>query len=101
MSRVLHSARVLGDVCEKFRRYSVEGTRINKQKVAQHVGESVMLVTALSPTIGYDRASKIAHYAMDHGLTPKGAALKNGLDEKKYDQIVNPHEMVGHGVGGA
>ena len=60
-----------------------------------------MLVTALSPTIGYDKASKIAHQAMDTGSTLKEAALKNGVDEAEYDKLVNPREMAGRGVGGA
>ena len=81
--------------------YSVEGTEINQKKVEHYVGESVMLVTVLSPVIGYDKASKTAHYAMDNGVTLKEAALKNGVDEKEYDQVVNPRKMAGHGVGGA
>ena len=101
INNFLHSARILGDGCQKFRMYSVEGTRINKERVQKYVGESVMLVTALSPVIGYDKASKIAHQAMDTGSTLKEAALKNGVDEKEYDKIVNPREMAGHGVGGA
>ena len=60
-----------------------------------------MLVTALSPVIGYDQASKIAHQAMDTGGTLKEAALKNGVKEAEYDKIVNPREMAGHSVGGA
>ncbi len=101
INNFLHSARILGDGCQKFREYSVEGTKINKEKVEKYVGESVMLVTALSPVIGYDKASKIAHQAMDTGSTLKEAALKNGVDEKEYDKVVNPREMAGHGVGGA
>lgn len=54
-----------------------------------------MLVTALSPVIGYDKASKIAHYAMDKDLTLKAAALELGfVDEKQFDEIVNPAKMV-------
>ena len=101
INNFLHSARILGDGCKKFREYSVEGTQINKEKVGKYVGESVMLVTALSPVIGYDKASKIAHQAMDTGSTLKEAALKNGVNEKEYDKVVNPREMAGHGVGGA
>ena len=51
----LHSARILGDACEKLRRFSVEGTRLNRQRVDEMVGRSLMLVTALSPVIGYDK----------------------------------------------
>ncbi len=101
INNFLHSTRILGDGCKKFREYSVEGTKINQEKIEEYVAESVMLVTALSPVIGYDQASKIAHQAMDTGGTLKEAALKNGVDEAEYDKIVNPSEMAGHGVGGA
>jgi fumarate hydratase, class II len=61
-----------------------------------------MLVTALSPMIGYDKASAIAHKANDEGLTLKEAALLSGeIDEKRFDEIVDPRKMVGHGVGGS
>ena len=101
INNFLHSARILGDGCQKFREYSVEGTKINKKKVEQYVGQSIMLVTALSPVVGYDKASKIAHQALDSGSTLKEAALKNGVDEAEYDKVVNPRDMAGHGVGGA
>ena len=61
-----------------------------------------MLVTALSPVIGYDKASTIAHKANDEGLTLKEAALKTGyVDEKRFDEIVDPTKMVGHGLAGS
>jgi fumarate hydratase, class II len=98
----LHSARVLGDACEKLRRFSVEGTRLNRQHIDEMLGRSLMLVTALSPVIGYDKASAIAHKANDEGLTLKEAALKSGyVDERRFDEIVDPRKMVGHGVVGA
>jgi fumarate hydratase class II len=66
------------------------------------VGRSLMLVTALSPVIGYDKASAIAHKANDENLTLKEAALALGdIDEKRFDEIVDPEKMVGHGVGGS
>ena len=58
INNFLHSARILGDGCEKFRIFSVEGTKLNEKRIAQYVAESVMLVTALSPVIGYDKASR-------------------------------------------
>ena len=71
-------------------------------RIEAMVGQSLMLVTALSPVIGYDKASKIAHMANDEGITLKAAALKCGfVDEKRFDEIVNPANMVGHGVAGA
>ena len=102
INNFLHSARVLGDACDKFRRFSVDGTRLNRQRIDEMLGRSLMLVTALSPVIGYDKASAIAHKANDEGLTLKEAALKSGyIDARRFDEIVNPREMVGHGVGGS
>jgi fumarate hydratase class II len=95
INNFLHSARILADGCEKFRLYSVEGTQVNEKKVAEYVQNSVMLVTALSPTIGYDKASQIAHYAMDNDLTLKQAALKLAfVTEANFDRIVDPSTMV-------
>jgi fumarate hydratase, class II len=102
INNFLHSARVLGDACEKFRHFSVEGTQLNRQRIDDMVDRSLMLVTALSPVIGYDKASAIAHKANDEGLTLKEAALKSGyFDEKRFDEIVDPRKMVGHGVAGS
>jgi len=102
INNFLHSARVLGDACEKFRCFSVEGTRLNRQRIDEMLGRSLMLVTALSPVIGYDKASAIAHKANDEGLTLKEAALKSGyIDARRFDEIVDPRKMVGHGVSGS
>ena len=102
INNFLHSARVLGDACEKLRHFSVEGVRLNRQRIDEMLGRSLMLVTALSPTIGYDKASAIAHKANDEGLTLKEAALRSGdIDEKRFDEIVDPRKMVGHGGLGA
>jgi len=65
-------------------------------KIKQYIDDSLMLVTALSPVIGYEKASKIAHYALDNDLTLKAAALKLGLvTEAEFDRIVDPKKMVG------
>jgi fumarate hydratase class II len=102
INNVLHSARILADGCEKFRLYSVEGTKLNERRVKQYVEESVMLVTALSPVIGYDKASKIAHDAMDHDLTLEEAAIKSGaVSEQQFNEVVDPLKMVGNGLAGA
>jgi fumarate hydratase class II len=102
INNFLHSARILGDACEKLRHFSVEGTRLNRQRIDEMLGRSLMLVTALSPIIGYDKASAIAHKANDEGLTLKEAALQSGdIDERRFDEIVDPKKMVGHGVGGS
>ncbi len=102
INNFLHSARILADGSEKFRLYSVEGTKLNEKRIAKYVEESVMLVTALSPVIGYDKASKIAHMAMDDDLTLKQAAVKSGdISEKQFDEVVDARKMVGDGVAGA
>lgn len=95
INNFLHSARILADGCEKFRLFSVEGTAINEKRIAELLQNSLMLVTALSPVIGYDKASKIAHQALDKGTTLKVAALASGwIDEKTFDQVVDPKKMV-------
>jgi fumarate hydratase, class II len=95
IDNVLHSARILADGCDKFRRYSVEGTQINEKQVKSYLDQSLMLVTALSPVIGYDKASIIAHKALDEGTTLKAAALATGfVDEAEFDRIVDPRTMI-------
>ena len=102
INNFLHSARILADGCEKFRLFSVEGTKLNENRINQYVQDSVMLVTALSPVIGYDKASQIAHKAMDEDLTLKQAAMQSGfVTEEQFDQVVDLHKMVGRGVAGA
>jgi fumarate hydratase, class II len=98
----LHSARLLGDACQNFRRFSVEDTQLNRARIDEMLDRSLMLVTALSPVIGYDKASAIAHKAHAEGLTLREAALASGfIDAKRFDEIVDPKKMTGHGVGGA
>jgi fumarate hydratase class II len=78
-----------------FRKFLVEGTKPNLKKINEYVDRSLMLVTALSPVIGYDKASKIAHHAMDNDLTLKEAALQLGfVTEAEFDRIVDPKKMV-------
>jgi fumarate hydratase, class II len=102
INNFIHSARILGDACDKFRRFSVEGTRLNRKRIDEAVGRSLMLVTALSPVIGYDKASAIAHKANDDDLTLREAALQSGyIDAKRFDEIVDPKKMTGHGLAGA
>jgi fumarate hydratase, class II len=102
INNFLHSARVLGDACEKLRRFSVEGTRLNRKHIDEMLDRSLMLVTALSPVIGYDKASAIAHLANDKGLTLKEAALETKfIDAIRFDEIVDPKKMTGHGLVGA
>ena len=102
INNFLHSARILGDGMEKFRTFSVEGTQLNEKKIAQYVADSVMLVTALSPVIGYENSAHIAEAALAEDKTLKEAALASGkVSEQQYDEVVNPQNMVGTGVAGA
>ena len=92
---ITHSITILTDGCTNFRKFLVEGTRPNLKKIQEYVDRSLMLVTALAPVIGYDKASKIAHYAMDNDLTLKAAALKLGfVTEEEFDRVVDPAKMV-------
>lgn len=92
---ITHSITLITDGCTNFRKFLVEGTEPNLKKIAEYVERSLMLVTALAPVIGYDKASKIAHYAMDNDLTLKAAALKLGfVSEEEFDRVVDPAKMV-------
>ena len=92
---ITHSISLMSDSCTNFRVFLVEGTKPNLKQIGEFVDRSLMLVTALSPVIGYDKASKIAHYALDNDLTLKAAALKLGfVTEAQFDQIVDPKKMV-------
>jgi fumarate hydratase class II len=92
---ITHSITILSDGCVNFRKFLVEGTKPNLKKINEYVDRSLMLVTALSPVIGYDKASKIAHYAMDNDLTLKEAALKLGfVSEDEFNRVVDPAKMV-------
>ncbi len=92
---VTHSITIMTDSCTNFRKFLVEGTKPNLTKIKEYLDRSLMLVTALSPVIGYDKASKIAHYALDNDLTLKAAALKLGfVTEAEFDRVVDPRKMV-------
>ena len=92
---IANSITLMTDGCTNFRKYLVEGTKPNLKKIKEYVDRSLMLVTALAPVIGYDMASKIAHYAAEHDLTLKEAALKLGfVTEAEFDRIVDPAKMV-------
>ena len=91
---IAKSARLLTDGCHNFRVFLVEGTQPNEKRIGEFVERSLMLVTALSPVIGYDQASKVAHYALDHDKTLREAALELGLvDAEEFDRIVDPAKM--------
>jgi fumarate hydratase class II len=98
---VAKSVRLMTDGCTNFRTFLVEGTEPNLKQISHFVERSLMLVTALSPVIGYDQASHLAHYALDHDLTLKEAALKLGtISATEFDRIVDPRKMVEPYVAG-
>lgn len=95
IANIMQSITLMTDGCANFRKFLVEGTEPNKKKISEYVEHSLMLVTALAPVIGYDKASKIAHHAMDHDLTLKAAALELGfVSESEFDRVVDPKKMV-------
>jgi fumarate hydratase class II len=92
----LHSARILADSCRTFREFCVEGLKANRERIEELVAGSLMLVTALSPKIGYEKAAEIAKKAHQEGTTLKEAALSLGyLTEAEYDELVRPEDMTG------
>lgn len=91
---LMHSVRILNDSCKNFDKFLIQGMSPNLKRIKQFVNESLMLVTALSPVIGYDKASEIAHYAMDHDLTLKEAAGKLGhIKPAEFDALIDPLTM--------
>src|SRR5258705_654135 len=92
---ITHSITIITERCTKFRQFLVRRSKPNARKIKENVDRSLMLVTALAPAIGYDKASKIVHYAMDNDLTLKTAALKLGfVNEEEFDRVVDPAKMV-------
>ena len=93
---VLNSARLLGDVCNSFNRNCVIGIKANEDIIKEQLNNSLMLVTALNPHIGYDKATKIAKKAYEEGITLKEAAIQLKLvSEKDFDKWVDPKKMIG------
>jgi fumarate hydratase class II len=97
INNVLHAARILGDASDKFHRYGIEGITLDLSRIEKYVSESLMLVTALSPVIGYDKASAIAHHALNQNITLRDAAVNGGfVTAADFDRIVDPKKMVGN-----
>jgi len=93
---VLHSARLLGDTCRNFREFCAEGITANTDRIDHNLRESLMLVTALNPHIGYDNAAKIAKKAHKDGTSLKAAALALDLmTSEQFDAWVRPETMIG------
>jgi fumarate hydratase, class II len=100
IANFLHSARLLAGTCEGMRRFCVEGAELNRPRLAADVARSVMMVTALSPVIGYDRAAQIAHRAMAEDLTLRDAALACGVSGELFDRVVVPQRLTRPGAAG-
>jgi len=93
---VLQSVRLLGDAAQSFREHCIEGLDANRARISELLGRSLMLVTALAPSIGYDNAAKIAKTAHHNGTTLKEEAIKSGLvTAQDFDRIVRPEAMLG------
>jgi len=91
---LLQSIRLLGDACRSFADHCVEGIEPNRARIAELVDRSLMLVTALNPKIGYDKAAQVAKKAHTEGITLKQAAVALGyLSAEEFDELVRPDEM--------
>lgn len=90
---VMHSIRILRDSCENFDLHLVRNTKPNLKQIKKNLNNSLMLVTALSPVMGYDKAAQIAHYALEHDLNLREAAIKLGVPLAVFDRLVNPLKM--------
>ncbi len=94
-ANVIRSARLMADACDTFREFAVAGVTANRERIAELVAQSLMLVTALNPKIGYDRAAEVAKKAHKEGTTLKAAALALGyVTEEEFDELVRPERMV-------
>jgi len=92
----IQSARLLGDAADSFTRNCLEGLAPDRERIAEHLENTLMLVTALNPHIGYENAAKAAKYAHENGTTLKQAVVKLGLmDEKTFSNLVDPARMTG------
>jgi fumarate hydratase, class II len=90
----LNSVRLLADACRSFTDHCIAGMELDRKRIKENVGNSLMLVTALSPKIGYDKAAEIAHKAHRENLSLREAAIKLGhLSEKEFDELVRPERM--------
>jgi fumarate hydratase class II len=97
INNVLHEAQILADSATKLRVHSIEGIELDRGRIEKFVGESLMLVTALSPVIGYDKAAKIAHRALEKNMSLRDVAVNEGyVSQEEYDRIVDPKKMVGN-----
>ena len=91
----MQSIDLIADSTKNFANFCVKGIKANKKKIQEHLDNSLMLVTALAPHIGYDNAAKIAKTALKNGTTLRAEVIKTGLlNEKDYNRIVDPRKMI-------
>ena len=91
---ILRSARLLADACDSFREHCVAGIEADQNRIKEHLGRSLMLVTALAPHIGYDKAAKVARKALENDITLKEAASLLGyMKPQDFDRLVRPEDM--------
>mmetsp|Transcript_47377 Transcript_47377/g.48213 ORF Transcript_47377/g.48213 Transcript_47377/m.48213 type:complete len:219 (+) Transcript_47377:791-1447(+) len=96
VANLLHSARLIGDSAKTFTTHCVDGLEVNEARVEELMNASLMLVTALNPHIGYDKASEIAKNAHKNGLTLKEGAVASGyVTAEQFDEWIVPSEMIG------
>ena len=90
----LHSVDLLADVCRTFREFAVEGVQANRERIAENLNNSLMLVTALTPHIGYDKSAEIAKHAHKHRKTLRESAVELGhLTHEEFERLVRPEKM--------
>jgi fumarate hydratase class II len=90
----LHSVALLTDSCTNFRQFAIQGVQADRERIADYVRSSLMVVTALTPHIGYDKAGEIAKHAHKHNSTLKDAAVQLGhVSADDFDRFVRPEEM--------
>ena len=94
LHNTMQSITLLADGCTNFRRFLVEGMEPNRARIAEHVERSLMLLTALAPVIGYDRAAEVAHRAMAQGITLREAA-SGVVSAEEFERVLDPGRMVG------
>jgi fumarate hydratase class II len=96
ISNVLRSIRLLADACDSFEEHCARGIEPDHERIREHVGRSLMLVTGLAPKLGYDKAAEIAKKAHKEGSTLKEATLALGhLTAEEFDREVKPEKMTG------
>jgi fumarate hydratase class II len=94
-ANVIRSARLMADACDGFREFAVEGLQADRHRIAELLDRSLMLVTALVPVIGYDRAAEVAKRAHHEGLTLREASLSSGyVSAEQFDELVRPEGMI-------